>query len=93
MIRRPPAERGNVKDLAGEAGRGESTYTQYDRRICAHSEAWLERKAEKPTDKPWMLFVGFVLPHFPLVAPEEFYDLYDPKRPAAAEADRPGRST
>jgi choline-sulfatase len=79
MIRRPPAERGNVKDLAAEAGRGESTYTQYDRRICAHAEGWLERKAERPTDKPWMLFVGFVLPHFPLVAPEEFYDLYDPK--------------
>jgi choline-sulfatase len=79
MIRRPPAERGNIKDLAGEAGRGESTYTQYDRRICAHTERWLEQKAAKLTGKPWMAFVGFVLPHFPLVAPAEFYDLYDPK--------------
>ncbi len=79
MIRRPPAERGNVKDLAGDAGRGESSYTQYDRRICAHAERWLEQKAEKPSEKPWMVFVGFVLPHFPLVAPEAFYDLYDPK--------------
>ncbi len=92
MIRRPPAERGNVKDLAGEAGRGESTYTQYDRRICAHSEAWLERKAEKPTDKPWMLFVGFVLPHFPLVAPEEFYDLYDPKDLPLPKLTGPGEA-
>lgn len=78
MIRRPPAARGNIGDLAGEAGRGESTYTQYDRRICAHAEDWLERRAAGPAGKPWMLFVGFVLPHFPLIAPEAFYDLYDP---------------
>ena len=78
MIRRPPAERGNIKNLAGEAARGESTYTQYDRRICDHAEKWLRERSANPPDKPWMLFVGFVLPHFPLVAPPEFFDLYDP---------------
>jgi len=29
-------------------------------------------------DKPWVLFVGLVAPHFPLVVPQEFFDLYDP---------------
>ena len=32
--------------------------------------------AEKPSDKPWALFVPFVCPHFPLIAPPEFFDLY-----------------
>lgn len=40
-----------------------------------------------------MLFVGFVLPHFPLVAPPEFYDLYPldrlPPPRLYREEDRP----
>ncbi|MFN3146421.1 MAG: sulfatase-like hydrolase/transferase [Paracoccaceae bacterium] len=27
-------------------------------------------------DRPWCLYVGLVAPHFPLVVPQEFYDLY-----------------
>jgi choline-sulfatase len=80
MIRRELPERGNARKLAEDAGRGESTYTQYDRDIATASKAWLENRAANPTDKPWMLFVGFVLPHFPLVAPNEFFDLYDPAK-------------
>jgi choline-sulfatase len=80
MIRRPPAERGNIADLAGQAARGESTYTQYDRRISDHAERWLRAKPAHSSEKPWMLFVGFVLPHFPLAAPPEFFDLYDPAK-------------
>jgi choline-sulfatase len=76
LMRRELPERGNVKALAHEAGRGESTYTHYDRSIVEATRGWLERKAEQPPDKPWLLFVGFVLPHFPLVAPPEFFDLY-----------------
>ena len=31
-------------------------------------------------EKPWVLFVSFVRPHFPLTAPPEFYKLYPPER-------------
>ena len=27
-------------------------------------------------DQPWALNVGFIAPHFPLVVPEQFYNLY-----------------
>lgn len=77
LLRREPPERGNIRKLAEEAGPGESSYTHYDRAIVDGAKAWLEQKAKAPTDKPWLLFAGFVLPHFPLVAPQEFYDLYN----------------
>jgi choline-sulfatase len=76
LMRRELPERGNVKALARDAGRGESTYTHYDRSITLAAKDWLEGKARQRPDKPWLLFVGFVLPHFPLVAPPEFFDLY-----------------
>lgn len=60
------------------AGPGESEYTQYDRNITRHACDWIARAAARDADAPWVLFVSFVTPHFPLVAPQEFYDLYDP---------------
>ncbi|MBT3361343.1 MAG: sulfatase-like hydrolase/transferase [Rhodospirillales bacterium] len=77
-IREPIEERATVKLLAETAGPGESTYTAYDARTAAHAIDWLTNEAPKHTDKPWVLYVGFTLPHFPLVCPQEFYDLYDP---------------
>lgn len=80
LLRRDPPHRGNAKQLAAEAGPGESTYTKYDRSIAANASKWLRAKAEAPPDKPWLLFVGFVLPHFPLVAPPEFFAMYPPEQ-------------
>lgn len=62
--------------LGPEAGRGESEYTQYDRQIAEATCGWLETQARQQHDKPWILYVGFVSPHFPLIAPPEFYDMY-----------------
>lgn len=76
MVRSPPAPRGNMPALAREAGPGESSYTRYDRSIADAACEWLQRQAAAKSDKPWVLFVSFVLPHFPLIAPEEFYKLY-----------------
>lgn len=70
-----PVRHGTAK-LAADAGRGESTYTDYDRRIAAETVRWLTEEAPKHADKPWALFVSFVCPHFPLIAPDEFYDMY-----------------
>lgn len=65
-----------VGQLAATAGRGDSTYLQYDRDIRDAAIEWLRQAATKPAGKPWALFVSFVCPHFPLVAPPEFFDLY-----------------
>ena len=77
MLRRPPPLRESTNQLAGDAGAGESTYLKYDRDIRDEAIAWLKSAAAMPTAKPWCLFVSFVCPHFPLVAPPEFFNLYD----------------
>jgi choline-sulfatase len=71
-----PLRPGSAK-LGPEAGRGESEYTKYDSEIARTTCRWLEDQVGKQHDKPWMLYVGFVSPHFPLIAPPAFYDLYD----------------
>ncbi len=76
LVRSPtPAARGGTADLAGSAGRGESTYASYDRNIRDGAIKWLTDYAGR-LDKPWCLFVSFVKPHFPLIAPPQFFDMY-----------------
>jgi len=70
-----PVRKGAAKFSQG-VGPGETTYTTYDRNIALEAVAWLKAAADTPSDKPWVLFVSFVSPHFPLIAPPEFYDLY-----------------
>jgi choline-sulfatase len=76
MLRQDPPKRTSTAQLAGDAGAGESTYLAYDRQIRDAAVAWLGRAARESAGKPWCLFVSFVCPHFPLVAPPEFYALY-----------------
>src|SRR5918999_1624383 len=70
----PP--RADGKKLAGLAGPGESEYTWYDREIASRAQIWLREEAPKHRDKPWVLFVSFVAPHFPLTAPPHWYYRY-----------------
>ena len=75
-------KRGGSYKMAKLAGPGESMYTTYDREIAARAQVWLREEARKHTDKPWVLFVSFVCPHFPLTAPPEFfYRYYDQDLP------------
>jgi choline-sulfatase len=62
--------------MAKLAGPGESSYTIYDRTIAAHAQVWLHEAAKRTHCKPWVLFVSFVAPHFPLTAPPEWYYQY-----------------
>lgn len=62
----------NSRMLGPEIGPGESRYTSYDHAVTDQTIAWLQ---EAP-DQPWCLYVGLVAPHFPLVVPHAFYDLY-----------------
>jgi choline-sulfatase len=66
------------RKLAEDIGPGETHYTAYDRDIAARSADWLADIAARPPEKPWVLYVSMICPHFPLSAPQEFYDLYDP---------------
>jgi choline-sulfatase len=60
-----------------EARAGESEYTRYDRAIAAESTRWLREKTGDQS-KPWALFVSFIHPHFPLVVPDQYFNLYPP---------------
>lgn len=94
LVRDDMPPRGMAHKMATMAGPGESPYTLYDRQIAAETQKWLYDEAPKHTDKPWVLFVSFVTPHFPLTAPPEHYYRYynDPKLPmpkAYAKDQRP----
>jgi len=87
---RIPKRKGGDK-MAHKAGPGESPYTVYDREIASRAQIWLHEEAPKWRDRPWVLFVSFVAPHFPLTAPARWFyrywrqDLPLPKLYAAAE--------
>ena len=57
-------------------GPGESNYNRYDRLIADEACTWLADESKNHDEKPWVLYLGFVAPHFPLVVPEEFFNLY-----------------
>ena len=71
-----PVRFGGAK-FSREIGPGESGYTRYDRAIADEAVRWLGEEAPA-AEGPWVLFVSFVCPHFPLIAPEPFFALYDP---------------
>lgn len=75
-LRDPLPVRRAALRLANDAGRGNSSYQDYDDRITAAAIDWLKARASAQDDKPWVLFVSLVCPHFPLIARPEWYDLY-----------------
>lgn len=58
------------------AGCGETDYTRYDRNVAQSAIQWLMEEAGK-VGEPWVLMVSFVSPHFPLVAPHRFWEMYE----------------
>ena len=74
LIRQELPVRKGAANMAKDVGSGESTYSNYDKKIAEDAQDWLRNR--DPNDKPWVLFVSFVCPHFPLIAPEEFYNMY-----------------
>lgn len=69
----------NLYDASGFAqdiGPGEDPYSDYDRTVAREAVAWLKSEGTAPRDKPWVLFVSFLRPHYPLTCPKDFYDLY-----------------
>src|SRR5689334_14890787 len=76
MLRQPPPPRQAALRLARDAGCGDSSYQGYDDSITAAAESWLAARARAHDEKPWVLFVSLVCPHFPLIARPEWYNLY-----------------
>lgn len=71
-----PVRKGGDK-MAKLAGPGESTYTRYDRQIgLAACDFLRARAAPEAGAKPWVLFVSMVAPHFPLTAPQGWFEHY-----------------
>ncbi len=69
----PPTRSGQRRNIA-EAGPGDSTYLQYDRRNAANGKQWLQQHAND--EQPWVLFLSLVCPHPPFIAPPELYEQY-----------------
>ena len=91
LVRENIPRRNGYDKLAKFTGPGETPYDRYDRDIAARAQGWMREAARRPPQKPWALFVSFVRPHFPLIAPAEFYARYPleriplPKQYAPAE--------
>ncbi|MEC9343670.1 MAG: sulfatase-like hydrolase/transferase, partial [Pseudomonadota bacterium] len=80
LLRRELPRNPGTPGLAAKAGRGVSSYFEYDGRIAERAMEWLRERATrshaKPGAPPFVLFVSLVMPHFPLIAPPEYYDRY-----------------
>lgn len=74
-IRDNKITRYQFRDALLTAGAGESDYITYDREVARRSAEFLKQEGTV-SEKPFVLYVGFVTPHFPLIAPQEFMDLY-----------------
>jgi choline-sulfatase len=68
-----PAPRDDIIRF-GQVGAGYSKYNAYDEAVRDQAVAWLRNHAND--ERRWMLFVGFVAPHFPLIAPQRYIDRY-----------------
>jgi choline-sulfatase len=57
-------------------GPGHSKYTDYDKAVTERAAEWFAARAASGDARPWCLYVGLVAPHFPLIVPQEYFDLY-----------------
>lgn len=78
---RPPnrstdARRGSNSHVA-ECGPGDHEHTRYDSEVTNLAVDFLHKKASSSEEKPFLLYCGYMHPHFPLIAPKEFYSMYD----------------
>lgn len=63
--------------LFDRLGPGHSEYNAYDERVADRAVHWLAERGRERATAPWLLFVGFVAPHFPLVVPPRWLEGID----------------
>lgn len=54
---------------------GESDYIRFDSDVAAAAAGWLTGEARE-LDSPWACMVSLVTPHYPLIVPQEYLELY-----------------
>ncbi len=69
---------GRGRMLGDYIGPGDSKYTEYDAAVVSRTRQWFADRANQSDGRPWCLYVGLVAPHFPLVVPQHYFDLYPP---------------
>ena len=74
LLRTPLPAYDGAPEMARDVGPGDTSYTDYDRTLADDAEGWL--RARSATDKPFVLSVSLVSPHYPLSAPQHWYDRY-----------------
>ena len=74
LLRDSPPAYDVAAELAADSGCGETSYTAYDRAITSAATDWIS--APERLTKPWAAFVSLVSPHYPLSAPDAFYEAY-----------------
>lgn len=74
-IRNQEITRYQFRDALLTAGAGESDYITYDREVAKRAAEYLKSEETK-AGKPFVLYVGFVTPHFPLIVPQAYLDRY-----------------
>ncbi|MEM9138685.1 MAG: sulfatase-like hydrolase/transferase [Pseudomonadota bacterium] len=74
LLRQPMASYDATAEMAEMIGAGETDYTAFDRRVTDEACRWL---GDAP-DTPWCTFVSYLSPHYPLIAPEAYYNRFDP---------------
>ncbi len=75
-VRDPLPETVGRSPLFDKIGAGDSSYNKFDRNVAELAASWIKKRAERDPEQPWVLFVGLVAPHFPLVVPQEYLDMY-----------------
>ncbi|NED98879.1 sulfatase-like hydrolase/transferase [Phytoactinopolyspora halotolerans] len=76
--RRVPEWRRGSNSHVTEVGAAEHVHTRHDVNATDAAVEYLRGRARRPGDRPFLLYVGYMHPHFPLVAPPEFLAAYDP---------------
>ena len=74
-VREPLPKRWKALSMAENIGPGETNYNIYDRQVAKETVNWLATNGNQ--ERPWVLFVSMVAPHFLIDCTKEFYDLYD----------------
>ncbi len=75
-IRNREGRRVKGNSHVSECGPGHHLHHEYDKTVTDLSCRFLENAVRSSHDTPWLLVTGYMLPHFPLLAPQELFDSY-----------------
>jgi len=72
----PLSTTGQTAAGAKVAGAGRTAYTRYDQEVTRVCNQFLLEMDRLPPDRPFLLTVGFVLPHCPFIVPKRLFEEY-----------------